>query len=647
MRKVVIYDAFFLNICCEEKGGFEMAASKISKILFATWLCCVIALGCGLVGCRDQNKGDGHYASARSNQIEAAEKWMVASGHPLATNAGLAILRKGGNACDAGVATCMALNVVRPFSAGMVGVAPTLIYDAKIGKVRSYCGVGTAPAVATPCYYRKKGWPVAPIFGIDAQLIPASPDVWISILKAYGTMSFGEVAEAAIRLAEEGHALNKTAVTFMEMPAWQRLGIKLIWPYNYQIFYVPFEPAGPQVGEVLVQPDLARSLRLMVAAEQEELRCTGDRIKALEAARAVFYEGEIAEAIVRLQKEKGGGITREDLAGFHGRWEEPVYGTFHDYTIWSNKTWCQGPTVPMILQILEGIDLKALGHNSPEYISTVAQAIELAFADREAYFGDPDFVDVPIKGLLSKAYAAERRKLIDPRRAFGKMPPPGDPWKYEGRPRPDKLYASQEPAAGILQPWMQRDTTYLCIVDAEGNAFSLTPSDFPWSPMVPDCGIMLGTRMSQFHLRVGHPNQVAPGKRPRITPNPSMVTRGDELVMPFGTPGGDQQPQAMVQVFLNIMVWGMDPQTSIEALRFKSKNFPDSFSPHLYYPGKLEIEEALADRADALTAQGYKVELVPTESAHEMGAVCAILKEPAGRLIGGADPREECFAAGD
>ena len=349
-----------------------------------------------------------------------------------------------------------------------------------------------------------------------------------------------------------------------------------------------------------------------------------------------------------MQEEEGGGITGEDLAGFHGRWEEAVHGTFRGYTVWSNQTWCQGPTVPMILQILEGVDLEALGHNSPSYISTLAQAVELAFADREAYFGDPDFVDVPIEGLLSPAYASERRVHIDPHRAFGKMPPSGNPWPHEGRAGPARAALLPEGSpVGTHHAPRPKDTTYLCVVDSEGNALSLTPSDFPWSPMVPGYGLLLGNRMSQFHLKEGHPAQVAPGKRPRITPNPSMVTRGKELFMAFGTPGGDQQPQAMVQVFLNIVLWGMDPQAAIDAPRFRSKNFPDSFSPHTYSPGGLEIEEALEDRAGALAGQGYEVEILPDESAHEMGAVCAIIKDGAGRLIAGADRREESLALGD
>ena len=584
---------------------------------------------------------------AQWDQPARAEKWMVASGHQLATEAGLEILRAGGNAFDAGVATLLALNVTRPLSAGAVGVAPTLIYNARAGLVRSYNGLGTAPAKGTASYYHRQGWPIMPALGINAQLLPASPDAWIAILEEYGTKSFGEVAAAAIRLAEDGHPLNRTTADIMTFPGYQMWLYKRVWPYNYSIFFAPFAPQGPQPGDILVQKDLARSLKLMVAAEAEELGRSGDRMKALEAARQVFYQGEIAEAIVKLQEERKGAISAEDLAWFHGRWEEPKHGTYQGYTIWSNDTWCQGPTVPMILQILENVDLKALGHNTPEYISALSQAVELVFADREAYFGDPDLVDVPIHGLLSKEYAAERARLIRPGRGFGRMPAPGDPWAYEGRPRPAKVYKPRLTPASIPPLRFQRDTTYFCVVDAQGNAISLTPSDFPFSPMVPGYGIMLGIRMDQFRLKDGHPAQVAPHKRPRLTPNPSMVTRDGRLFMAFGTPGGDQQPQAMVQVFLNIIEWGMDPQAAINAPRFQSRNYPDSFSPHWYFPGRILIEEALSDRAEALEKQGYKVKVLPPP-AITMGAVCAIIRDlVTGRLLGGADPREEASAKGD
>jgi gamma-glutamyltranspeptidase / glutathione hydrolase len=609
---------------------------------------------------------------AQNNSSVRAEKWMVASGHELASEAGREMLRAGGNAYDAAVAMVMALNVTRFFSAGAVGVAPTLVYDARAGKVRGYIGLGPAPMKASVEYFRRRGWPDAPFVGANSQLVPASPDVWIGILEEYGTKSFAEVAAPAIRLCDPGHAVNETEANVMSQPGPYRFFMHLRWPYNYSIFYAPHH-GNPQPGDQLVMADLAHSLRLMADAEARELAVSHDRIKGLEAARAVFYQGEIADGIVRSEEKHHGLITREDLAGYHGGWEEPRRGTYHGYEIWANNTWCQGPTVPMTLQIIENIDLQALGYNSPEYLSAIAQAVELAFADREAYFGDPAFVDVPIQGLLAKEYAAERARLIDPHRAFGKMPAPGDPWKYEGRPRPDHVYQPQpkrgalsfpmaannrvgetitqgwgagDPARATFERLFLHDTTYLCVIDRDGNAVSITPSDFPSSPMVEGFGLILGSRMSQFHFEPGHPARLAPGKRPRLTPNPSMVTKDGKLFMAFGTPGGDMQPQAMVQVFLNVVLWGLDPQAAIDAPRIMSKNFPDSFSPHTYNPGRLVLETALRDRAPALTKQGYDVKFADP-AGYTMGAVCAIIRLPDGSLIAGADPREQAKALGD
>jgi len=578
-----------------------------------------------------------------------AEKYMVSSGHPLATEAGLQILEKGGNAYDAAVAVCMALNVTRYFSAGAVGVSPTLIYDADRGAVRGYNGLGTAPGKATASYFHKQGWPIMPALGINAQILPASPDAWVAILKDYGTMSFGEVAGPAIRLADQGFSMNETVAEVMTLPGWQDWLYKRVWPYNYSVLYEPFGEDGPEAGDVFIQKDLAKTLTILVRAESEESLRTGDREAALDAVRREFYEGEIARAIVASQEKNNGMITMDDLAGYEGHWEEPVKGTYKGYTIWANGPWCQGPTVPMILQILENVDLQSLGHNSAEYVSAVAQAVELAYADREAYFGDPDFVDVPLRGLLSKEYAKERANQINPTRAFGKMPPPGDPWKYEGRPRPEKVYVPK-PVPAKYNPMrvlsVTSDTTYLSVIDSDGNAVSLTPSDFPVSPMVEGHGILLGIRGTQFRLKDGHPARVAPYKRPRLTPNPSMVTKDGKLWMSFGTPGGDQQPQAMVQVFLNMVEWGMDPQDAINQPRFKSRNFPDSFSPHLYYPGEIQIEAAMMENESELKGQGYKVEVLPPP-ARAMGAVCAIRRMGDGTLVGGADPREQALAKGE
>jgi gamma-glutamyltranspeptidase/glutathione hydrolase len=305
----------------------------------------------------------------------------------------------------------------------------------------------------------------------------------------------------------------------------------------------------------------------------------------------------------------------------------------------------------MVLQILEGIDLLSMGRSSPEYVHTVIQAIELAMADREAYFGDPAFVDVPIEGLLSRDYAARRRGAMTPGRAFGAMPPAGDPTGFGGsasaRHAPPRLEPVARAPRRLAGPLGNTDTSYLAVTDREGNSISLTPSDFPRSPMVPDTGLCLGIRMTQFRLDPDHPAALMPGKRPRVTPNASMLTRDGELVMSFGTPEGDQQTQALTQFFLNLFVFGMDIQEAIDAPRFRSKNFPDSFSPHEYSPGKLVMERGLYDQVGVeLDAMGYEIEVVE-DWTHSMGAVCAIMRDAqTGELIAGADPRQESQAAG-
>ena len=303
----------------------------------------------------------------------------------------------------------------------------------------------------------------------------------------------------------------------------------------------------------------------------------------------------------------------------------------------------------MVLQMLEGIDLKAMGHNSPEYIHTVLQALELAMADREAYFGDPAFVDVPVEGLLSKEYAAVRREMMTPGKAFGQMPPAGDPRSYSGSGvEADDLTAGSLTVEDKDSNYsFGKDTSYITVVDSQGNAVSLTPSDFPESPMIPGTGLNLGTRMTQFYIDENHVNGLMPGKRPRITPNPSMVIKDGELFMSFGTPGGDSQTQAIVQVFLNVTVFGMDIQEAISAPRFLSLNWPDSFAPHEYCPGQISIEEPLYSQVvKDMEAMGYKVNQYRNWD-NTFGSVCAIIRDAdTGHLYGGADPREVSWAEG-
>lgn len=581
-----------------------------------------------------------------------AEHYMAATGTPWATQAALDIMDKGGNAFDAAMAALLALNVTYPEAASFPSIAPTLIYDAENDEVRSYCGVGTAPAKATIEFYRSKGYETIPEMGILAQLLPGSPDAIIAILDRYGTMSFGEISEEAIRLAADGFPVHSMLRKHFDLSFIERFGYNMLMPYNVDVYLSGTWWRTLHHGQVFKQPDLARTLQAMADAEREALDNGGTRSDGLKAVRDYFYTGPIAHAIVTMHEEQGGLFTRADLANYTGYWEEPLAGTFGEYTIHANQTWCQGAVLPMVLQMLEGIDLRSMGRDSPEYLHTVIQAVELAMADREAYFGDPHFVDVPIDGLLSTGYAAERRKAMTPGTAFGKMPAAGDPMPFSSRsaalraPRSDRnlLARGGDSPRNIFGGI---DTSYLAVTDAKGNSVSLTPSDFPVSPMVPGTGLCLGIRMVQFRLDPEHPAALVPGKRPRVTPNASMVTRDGQLYMTFGTPEGDQQTQALTQVFLNLMVFGMDIQDAIDAPRFRSKNFPDSFSPHEYNPGTLVLEESLNEEMGReLKAMGYKIEVVEDWNS-DMAAVCAIIRDSeTGRLIGGADPRQENWADG-
>ena len=572
---------------------------------------------------------------------------MAATGTPWATRAAMDVLDRGGNAVDAAVAALMVLNVTHCEDSSFPCVAPVLIHDAKTGKVASYIGTGKAPAAATIELFHARGHKTVPKYNILSQLLPASPDVITAMLTRYGTMSYSELCAPAVKLAEEGFPVHSVLIKHFDFNILMRLGFSLMMPYTAEVYLGGRWWKPLYHKERLALPDLARTLRGLCDAEQQALKKGKSRDEALHAVRDYFYKGPVAEAIVDFHRKENGLFTREDLAGYRGGWEEPLSGNYGRYTIYANRTWCQGAIVPMVLQILEPLDLKSMGHNSPAYLHAVAQAIELAMADREKYFGDPAFVDVPVRGLLSKRYAEERRKLMTPGKAFGSIPPPGNPRELAGIGSGNHTrFAGNTPRAYPV-PAPGQDTSYLCVVDRWGNAVSLTPSDFPQSPMVPGTGLTLGIRMTQFRLDPGHPSSLAPGKRPTITPNASMVFKDGRFFMAFGTPGGDMQTQALVQVFLNLVVFGMDIQQAVNAPRFRSLNWPDSFSPHPYHPGEIYMEKGLYDKSGrAMEEMGYKV-TVKEDWDMDFSAVCAVIKDPVtGRLTGGADPRKESWAEG-
>ena len=559
---------------------------------------------------------------------------MVSSGHYLATRAGERILARGGNAVDAGVAAGLCLCILHIDMVNLAGVAPIIIYLAEEDRVLTISGLGRWPRAASVAYFTERCGGRIPL-GVLRCITPGSPDAWITALEEYGTLSLGEVMEEAARLAAEGFPMHP----FMAANLREGVATFQQWPSSAAILM----PSGrlPEAGEIFVQRDLARTMRRLVDAEAGAR--SGGRRAGLRAARDLFYRGEIAREIAAFYQAQGGLLTYDDLAAFHAQVEEPVRASFHEYEIYTCGPWCQGPVLAQVLTLLEGDDLAALGHNSPAYVHLLTEALKLVFADRERYYGDPEFVDVPMRSLLSPEYAEARRRLIGADRTHTGMPPAGDPWRLEGAREPwSGLTPAQPTAAETL------DTTYVCAVDRQGNIFSATPSDGCLSaPVTPGTGLGISSRGSQSWAIEGHPSSIAPGKRPRLTPCPAIVFKNGRPFMPLGTPGGDVQCQAMLQVFLNIAAFGMTAQAAIEAPRFATYSYPGSFEPHDYHPDELRIERRLATEVgDALSAKGHHVVTWP-DWTWKAGGVCTVtIDHRSGVLAAGADPRRMGYAIG-
>jgi gamma-glutamyltranspeptidase / glutathione hydrolase len=559
---------------------------------------------------------------------------VISAGHYLAAHAGFEVLEAGGNAVDAGVAAGIAVGVLQTDKVNFGGVAPQIIYTAKDRKVHCIDGLGVWPKAVTPDYFMKRhGGKIPP--GVERCVVPAAPDAWITALEHFGTMSFGEAASAAIRFARDGFPMYPLMAEFIRdnRDAYER------WRSSAKVFLPRGRP--PQAGEIFVQSDLGTTMQHMADEEKRAARRKG-RKTGLRAAREAFYKGDIARSVTSFIEREGGLMRYEDFAGFRVRFEPTVRSRFDGIELHACGPWSQGPVLPMALNILKGYDLKAIGHNTAEYVHLVTEAFKLAFADRHHHFGDPRFVRVPIRGLLSDAYAGYRRSLISMEKAWPGMPPAGDPAslaRIEHRcvpePQPDDA-----PGPG--------DTSYVCVIDRHGNAFSCTPSDgSDKTPIVPGVGILCSGRGTQSWADPSHPCSVAPGKRPRLTPNPALAFRNGRAYMPFGTPGGDVQTQAMLQVFLNVNVFGMDAQSAVEAPRFSTYSYPGSFEPHPYFPGRLQLESRIERSAgDDLAARGHKVYWWE-DSTWLAGSVCTIVADHKhGVLHGGADPRRPAYVLG-
>ena len=558
-------------------------------------------------------------------------KHMISAGHYSATHVGFQILEAGGNAIDAGVAAGMALGILQTDRVNFAGVAPIMMYLADKREVINIDGLGTWPKAANVQHFHDHhGGKMPP--GILRTVMPAAPASWIMALARYGTMSFGEVAREATRLAREGFAMH----AFMQAYIADHEASYRRWPSSAAIFLPKGRP--PAVGERFVQSDLAASLQYM--ADEEAAHKHKGRAAGLQAARDAFYKGDIAQKIARYHQDNGGWVTADDLASYEVNFETPLRTQFQGIDLYACGPWSQGPVLPQTLNLLSGIDLKAMGHNSAAYVHTIAEALKLSFADRQRYYGDPKFVKVPLDALLSVDYAAERRKLIRADAAELGLPAAGDIPGYPPMiPLPPVTPGDPNPPA---------DTSFVCVIDKHGNAFAATPSDGSSAmPVIPGTGFCPSSRGSQNWTHPQHPAVMAPGKRPRLTPNPALTMKDGKVFMPFGSPGNDIQPQAMTQVFLNIVLWGMEPQAAVEAPRFATYSFPSSSEPHAYHPGRLNLESRFDKSVfDQLAKLGHQV--APWQELEwRAGAVCAIrVNEANGLLEGAADPRRPCYAMG-
>ena len=586
----------------------------------------------------DPAYSDWAFSWASTRPVIRGRSFMVACGHYLACVAGLRMYSLAGNAFDAGVAMVFAQSVLEYQSYGFGGEVPILIHAARDGQVAAVSGNTRAPGAATIERFRNRGLTLIPGDGFLPAGVCAVPDALITVLDRYGRLTLEQVLGPALELAANGFPMYEGMRRSLVQ---HEARFRTEWPTSAALFL----PGGrvPDLGDTWRNPDLARTFERLIEAERGA-RGRGRR-GALRAARDCFYRGPFAREIVAFQREtqlrdatgtvSAGLLSEEDFASFETRIEAPVSVRFRGHDVYKCGPWSQGPVFLQQLTLLDGFDLRSLGHNTVDYVHTVTEAAKLAFADRERYYGDPEFVTVPMRGLLSSEYAASRRGLIDPRRASLELRP-GDPYPFEGTAAP------AEAAAVEARGW-EGGTTGTRAVDAEGNMFSATPSGgwFRSSPVIPGLGFSLGTRCQMFWLHdPRHPGALVPGKRPRTTLSPTLVMKDGRPRMVFGTPGGDQQDQWTLQVFLNMTVFGMDVQDAIDAPAFHSIHFPGSFYPREAHPGEMLVEGRMpAEVVAGLRERGHQVTVAGDWS---LNYTTAILYDPArGLMEGGASSRGE------
>jgi len=565
-------------------------------------------------------------------------KGAVACGSEYAAEAGMRIYFHGGNAVDAGVATMFAASVSEFSHFGMGGEAPILIRT-KAGKIFAIAGVGTMPKMATAEFFRDrrpkpgeiltmepgglKG--IIPVAGIMPALVPSMVDAGLVALRDFGSKSFSEEIQPSIELAD-GLPIDEMRAGSI---ARSRRFFEL-WPDSKKTFL----PDGqvPMPGEIFRQPNLAKTLRAMAAAEKKALAAGASRVAAIDAVRDFFYRGDIAHRIDAFMRANDGLLRYEDMATFKLEPEEPVSTDYHGYKVYKPGFWSQGPAMIEALNILEGYDLRSLGANSSEYIHKLVEALKLSYADRDTYYGDPKFNHIPTEVLLSKTYAAERRKQIGHNASLDFVP--GTINGKQGR-HPTEMEIAR---TKIDDELMASDTTCVDAIDKDGMVFSATPSG-SWLPSViaGDTGIPLTERAQQFILVVGSPNELAGGKRPRVTLSPTIVTEQGKPFLALSTPGGDNQEQSLIQLLFNVVEFGMNAQAAIEAPRFQTRHLVSSFDNHAWNRGDLLLDERIPTATGAeLSARGHRV---GTRSRWSSGAAPVMVHiMPDGVIEAGADP---------
>ena len=629
-----------------------MAGRKPSYGILAGWGSIVLA---ALLVAR-------HAEAARTQKpVLHAHKWIAITGKPLAATAGARMFERGGNAVDAAcamlAATCTMWDTL-----SWGGETQALVWNPKTGKVVGVNALGVAPTGATAEFFQSKGMRYPPEYGPLAAVTPGTPGGLMLMLAEWGTLSLQDVLVPAIELAD-GYPIEEELVRTIAREKQRLLG----WPSSKAVL-LPHNGEPPEPGEIFRQPDLARTLRRLVDAERVAFAAGKTRKEAILAAYDLFYRGELAKELVSAARGEGALFTTEDLARWQVRFEEPVSAAYHGIQVYKLTTWTQGPALLESLNLLENADLRAMGYNSARYVHAVTQAMQMAFADRDFYYGDPAYPpDEPVKGLLSKKYAKKRYAEID----WGHDPKktnPGDPYPFQGGTNPYrellKAWPPEAPEktppppratgpAPAALPSMTSDeafragTTSVIAADAAGWVVSMTPSG-GWVPAVVagKTGIGLSQRMQSFVVdRRENPfNVVEPGKRPRVTLTPTMAIKDGKPYMAFAVQGGDTQDQNLLQFFLDVVEFGFDAQEAAEAANFTTYQMHSSFGEHEIRTGRLTLDIRTPEWVrDDLRAMGYMLDFAERNS----GPINAVVFDRAhGTLWGGSSNQGEDYGIG-